>query len=167
MLSYLIVSMLPAAWLIAAINDLSELKIPNWIPATLVLAFPVMAVTFGYSFEMLSSSLLLALGALVVGFAIYATGQFGAGDVKLLAATALWVGPAAFPMFLFKVILASGIFAFAIIMFRSTPMLPVYAHAPWLMELHGSRRAMPYGVGIALGGFWSLHEAMAFIAVFG
>ncbi|WP_306252214.1 prepilin peptidase [Parvularcula sp. IMCC14364] len=167
MLSYILVSILPASWLIAAINDLGELKIPNWISITLVLAFPVMALCFGYSIEMLSSSIALALGVLVLGFAIYTTGQFGAGDVKLLAATALWVGPAAFPMFLFKVILASGIFAFAIIMFRSTPMLPVYAHAPWLMELHGSRRAMPYGVGIALGGFWSLHEAMAFLTVFG
>ena len=140
MLSYMLISILPAAWLVAAINDVMELKIPNWISLFLVAAFPVAAVYFGFSFSMFFACVALGLGVLVAGFVLFALNKLGGGDVKLLAASALWIGPAAFTAFFIKMVLMGGLFAFVLLMFRRTPPLPVYAHAPWVMQLHQSGR---------------------------
>ncbi len=167
MLSYMLISVLPAAWLVAAVNDVIEMKIPNWISIFLLACFPVAALYFGFSFSSFFACIALALGILVVGFVLFAMNKLGGGDVKLLAASTLWIGPAALLPFLMKMVLMGGLFALVIMMFRKTPLLPAYAHAPWIMNLHQSGKHMPYGVAIAAGGLWVLPETYLFSLMFG
>jgi prepilin peptidase CpaA len=76
----------------AAVSDYRRLKIPNWISLALCGAFLPYAALFVTGSQFLGH---IAVGTAVFAFAItlYALGWFGAGDVKLLGATALWAGP--------------------------------------------------------------------------
>ena len=91
-MAYLILAVFPAALFAAAINDITSFKIPNWISVLLISAFPVAVVATGTDFSFLWQGALLAVGMLIVGFALFAFKIAGGGDGKLLAAVAPWVG---------------------------------------------------------------------------
>ncbi len=84
-----------AAW------DLRSRTVPNAIPLALFALFAVHALADPVG-PGASPWAHLAVGAalLAAGFALWCTGQFGAGDAKLAAAAGLWVGPADLAAFL-------------------------------------------------------------------
>ena len=98
------------AW--AAVTDIRHFRIPNRIPAALVVAGTVWILISqsNAQFEVWAH-LATAAVVLIVGFGIYAAGWFGAGDAKLLAALSLWFGPVAALVFLFQTAIFGGIFA--------------------------------------------------------
>ena len=93
--------------------DLRWRRIPNAIPLGLLGLFAGNAIT-GASGPPGALWVHLAIGAvlLALGFALYLSGRFGAGDAKLIAAAGLWAGPADLGFFLFG--LAVGAFALAL-----------------------------------------------------
>ncbi len=167
MIAYLSLSVFPAALLIAAANDAYEFKIPNWLSLTLFAAYPVAALAAGASPAMIVEGLCLGAGFLVIGFALYAGKIVGGGDAKLIAATAPWIGLGALDVFLVNMAIAGLVLALAMMTFRKLPILPVYAHAPWLMRLHERKKDLPYAVAIAAGGLLSFSETPLFQLVFG
>ena len=88
-------------FIVAAAADLRHRRIPNVVPALLLALFAIYAAAGGLP-QTASPWQHLAIGAalLVVGFALYLSRQFGAGDAKLLAVAGLWVGPAELSSFL-------------------------------------------------------------------
>ena len=66
-------------------------------------------------------------------------GILGGGDVKLLAAAALWLGAAALMPFLMATALAGGLLAVAFLAWA-------------LVRRDRGRVALPYGIAIAAGG---------------
>lgn len=80
--------------------DLRRRRIPNAIPLLLLLLF-CLRVWAHAPLAVPWANLAIGGLLLVVGFALYLTGGFGAGDGKLLAVSGLWVGPADLSMFLF------------------------------------------------------------------
>ncbi|MEL6789394.1 MAG: prepilin peptidase [Pseudomonadota bacterium] len=166
-MAYLILAVFPAALIAAAINDITSFKIPNWISVLLISAFPVAAVATGTDFSFLWQGALLAVGMLIVGFALFAFKIAGGGDGKLLAAVAPWVGFEFLMPFLMVTALAGGAMAIAILMFRQSPIMPFYGRVPWLMEIHQSKSGIPYGVAIAVGGLTTFSETALFSAAFG
>src|ERR1043166_1053662 len=78
--------------LIAALNDVRTYKISNWLCLALVGLFPLYVLTAPQEVYW-AQHLLVAGAVLMVGFAMFALGLLGAGDVKMLTATALWAGP--------------------------------------------------------------------------
>jgi prepilin peptidase CpaA len=77
----------------AAVSDFRYLKIPNWISLALCGAFLPYAAILVDGPQFLSHA--TAAGTVfVIAVGLYALGWFGAGDVKLLGAVALWAGPA-------------------------------------------------------------------------
>ena len=77
--------------LLAAITDLRERRIPNWLTGGVAALYPV--------YLMLSPSpvawpgaLALALLVGVLGLVLFARALIGGGDVKLIAAVSLWAG---------------------------------------------------------------------------
>jgi prepilin peptidase CpaA len=167
MLSMLMLSVFPAALLIAAANDLYEFKIPNWISVTLFGAFFAAAIALGAPANTLVEGLLLAVAALAVGVALFATRVLGGGDAKLLAAIAPWIGISGLASFLINVAFAGGMLAIALILFRKAPPLPIYAQAPWIMRLHQKPKDIPYAVAIAAGGLLSFQQTPCFQLAFG
>lgn len=167
MAQLIILAVFPAALLIAAANDLYEFKIPNWISATLFAACFAAGAALGAPGHVLLEGAMLAGAALTVGFTLFAFKVIGGGDAKLFAAIAPWIGLSALVPFLVNMAFAGGLLAFALILFRKTPLLPIYAHAPWVMRLHQAPKSIPYGVAIAAGGLITFPQTPYFQLAFG
>ncbi|MEO1135598.1 MAG: prepilin peptidase, partial [Pseudomonadota bacterium] len=165
--AYLLLSIFPAALLIAAANDIYEFKIPNWISILLITAYPAAGLAVGASPEVMFEGVLIGAAALTIGFILFATKIVGGGDAKLLAATAPWLGLGSLGVFLFNTAISGLILALIMVMFRKLPILPVYAHAPWLIRLHERKKDLPYAVAIASGALLSFSQTPYFQLVIG
>src|SRR5262245_1662757 len=75
----------------AIVSDFTRLRIPNWIPLALTAAFVVYAV-LALDQAAILDRVLLSACVFLVGLGLFAAKWLGGGDVKLLAAIALWTG---------------------------------------------------------------------------
>jgi prepilin peptidase CpaA len=133
----------------AAVTDFVWQRIPNWIVLVLLALFVVQAARHFGSVSWLDQ---LGAGALllVVGFVLYFIGQFGAGDAKLTAVLALWIGFSAILPSLMLMSFAGLALAAIIVALR---------YLPWRRLDPGNRRpkalmkggGIPFGVAIAAG----------------
>lgn len=167
MTAYLLLSVFPAALLIAAAHDIYEFRIPNWISILLVCVFPAAGLAMGAGPHVIVEGLLIGAGALTVGFALFAGNIVGGGDAKLLAATAPWIGLGSLGVFLVNTAIAGLVLAIFMATFRKLPVLPVYAHAPFLLRLHERKKDLPYAVAIAGGALLSFSQTPFFQLVIG
>lgn len=166
-IAYLLLSVFPAALIIAAANDIYEFKIPNWISIVLVAVYPLAGFAVGASYHVMVEGALIGAAALTIGFGLFAAKIVGGGDAKLFAATAPWLGLGSLGVFLFNTAIAGLFLALSMAMFRKLPVLPVYAHAPWLMRLHERKKDLPYAVAIAAGALLSFSQTPYFQLVIG
>ena len=143
--------------LAAALSDVVTYRIPNYLVLALVAAFFV-AAGIHYAQTNWLSHIGAALGCLVVGFALYQFRQIGAGDVKLLAAVALWAGTSGMiALLLFMSI--SGLLALPLILFSRFLVAKAQAENRWkwsVPRVLTKRQGVPYGVAIALGGILTI-----------
>lgn len=140
-----------AALVVAAVNDIADFKIPNWISLALAGAFLAAAAVSGAGGLWTASAAGVGALALAAGFILFALNTLGGGDAKFFAATALWAGPEAILPFALYTALAGGAIALGLLAFRKQPVLPFYTRVEWLMRLHDRKRDMPFGVAIAIG----------------
>jgi len=153
--------MLPSVWFLfvavtvaSGLVDVVSYRIPNGFIVALTVLFLVVASLHWTEIPWLShlGALGLVLGG---GVFFYAIGQMGAGDVKLLAALALWAGVFALIPLLFWVSLC-GLLGMLILLLlrRFMPSLQarglIFAHRP-LPRVLTRGEGVPYGIGIAPG----------------
>lgn len=93
---------------LAALTDLQEYRIPNSVTLAIAVLYPAYALLPGVGTDVLGAVLLAAV-ALAVGTGLFALGVLGGGDVKLIAAVSLWVGPAVFVEFLLIMAVCGGV----------------------------------------------------------
>ncbi|HEY1798456.1 MAG TPA: prepilin peptidase [Stellaceae bacterium] len=95
---------------IAAFEDFRRFTIPNWLTLGLCLLWPLSLLAAPDGSGAIGG---LACGLIVfaVGALLFARGYMGGGDVKLLAAAALWAGPALLPTLLIATGLLGGVLA--------------------------------------------------------
>ena len=135
----------------AAIADLRRYQIPNRYALAITLAFLLFALGGGWP------AALLGLAAGVVTFALgtilFAKGWLGGGDVKLLAAVALWLAPPLLAPFALVTSLAGAVLSVAMLtpLRRCLPAPPVN-----LSHETGLRQPIPYAIAIAAGGLYVL-----------
>lgn len=93
----------------ASCFDVVRLRIPNMIPAGLVVLFALQILLGGVQAPLAH---LLAMGlALLILLPLFALDMLGGGDVKLLVAVALWLGMSKLAALLILVGIAGGLFA--------------------------------------------------------
>lgn len=139
-----------AAMAYAAISDLRTFEVPNWVSGVVVVSFLVVALTNTVPWSGLQPNFITGLAVLVVGFALFAAGLFGAGDGKLLAAISLWVGwPLLIPYLVF-VVLAGGVLSLGLIVFRRFPLYAGFVATSWIGRLHARKKDVPYAVAIGI-----------------
>jgi prepilin peptidase CpaA len=93
----------------AIVSDFTKLLIPNWIPVLLVVAFALFALMY-LTGDGVLRHLMLAGVVFCLGFAFFAAGWIGGGDVKLLTAITLWMGSeAAFGFVLVMAVLGAAL----------------------------------------------------------
>lgn len=145
------------AW--GAVNDAMWFRIPNAVPIAILALYPLYLLAGGPGLAQLHWALAIAVATFLVGAGMFSRGWMGGGDVKLLAALALWAGPAHFPTLIVFTSLAGGVLALI-------GMMPGRAAAVSWLALNlrialalpeaprsaSGRRTIPYGVAIAIGG---------------
>ncbi|MGO8918103.1 MAG: prepilin peptidase [Stellaceae bacterium] len=138
------------ALIAAAISDAITYLIPNRYAAAIGLAFVVYAV--GKPLPLWLQGVEAAALLLAVGVLLFDRGLLGGGDVKLMAAIALWTGFDELPLMLVVTGLAGGALALA----HLSPLhhlMPARPGAPEGDDFRSRlRRPVPFGVAIALGG---------------
>lgn len=106
---YLLLAGLAIALVTAAVTDLRRRQIDNWLNAAIALTAPLYWWASGLS---LWPGVAIQLGMTLVvffGFAlVFARGGMGGGDVKLLAALALWLSPTVLFWVIFLTSLVGG-----------------------------------------------------------
>ena len=96
-LYYGLLALLAIALLVAAGTDLKRREIDNWLNLAIALAAPAFWWAGGLSpWPEVALHIGVALAAFAVAAGLFAIGQMGGGDVKLIAALALWFPPALF-----------------------------------------------------------------------
>jgi prepilin peptidase CpaA len=138
-----------AALIAAAVNDLARYEIPNVLSVALVAAFLPIALTQPVSLSAWHA--LAGAATFLVATFLFAAGICGGGDVKLLGATALWVGWGNLPDFLLVTALAGGALALLILVARKLAA-PERRFGHWYSQLLQNNAGVPYGVAIAVAG---------------
>jgi prepilin peptidase CpaA len=139
---YLAAAILALLIVLAAISDLRSRTIANRLNAAIALTAPLWWWATGLSvWPDIAIQIVLALGAFALLAIAFRFGMMGGGDVKMIAAIALWLPPLPFVRMLVVMALAGGVLTLATI--------------AW----HRARRAggqpeIPYGVAIAFATAW-------------
>jgi prepilin peptidase CpaA len=148
----------------AAIGDLRTRRIPNGL--VVILAF--LGIAFSVARLPVVEGLTQGGLGLLVGLAcwlpFYVLGWLGAGDVKLYAAAATWLGPArgvegALAGALFGALLSIIWMVKSHGMKGTVETLGIAIGTPEMLSPSGSapvkRSTLPYGVAIAVGALWA------------
>lgn len=147
---------LPAAFILAAITDLTRYTIPNWLTGAIALAFPVVALFAGLAPLTILTHLGVGVFALGMGMMLFALRWVGGGDAKLIAAVALWAGPGAVWVFVLAAAIAGGALTIGLLFFRKLPLPGFMAASSWIARLHNHGSDVPYGVALAAGAIYAL-----------
>lgn len=137
MAQILLLGLLAAMLAIAAFTDIRARIIPNGLNLAIALLAGVWWWANGLGIADISIQIGLAFGALILFGACFAAGMMGGGDVKLIAALALWLPGGALLQMLVWMALAGGVLTVA------------------MLAIHAIRRApgrpeIPYGVAIVI-----------------
>lgn len=136
-----------ALLLLAAWHDLATRLIPDGIPLGLVILGLLLRLPEGWGAALASVLVAALVFAVLLGLAM--RGLLGGGDVKLAAAVACGLSPAATWDFIFATTLAGGLLGL-VYMARPRLALPgrVLAIEAWRLRRGGP---LPYAVAIAAG----------------
>ncbi len=147
----------------AAASDLRSYQIPNRASAILAVAFLLMATVVPRAFVL--GGLATGAGVLAIGAVLFARRLMGGGDVKLLAAAALWCGPGLLTPFALVTSLSGAALA-GVMLSPLRRRLPAPPTGGWVSAKPGAsalRQPAPFGVAIALGGLWVLSRYIVLI----
>jgi len=159
----------PFCVIAAALSDIRSFKIPNGLSVALIAGFAVAALVTGMDMAALGNHALTAAAVLVIGFVLFCLNIFGAGDVKILTAIALWFGWPSFLPCLIYIGLAGGILSAAIIAARQFarffPGLSAWFR-PLAVLAAAKKLKAPYGVAICIGTLLTFDRSPLFEALF-
>jgi prepilin peptidase CpaA len=139
-----LIGALAIALVYACIDDWRRRIIENWLTGGIALAAPVLWVANGYTWwPDIGVQVIMAVALFMVFFVFFVLGMMGGGDVKLIAALALW-----FPL----VTMVSLLTVMAIVGGVLTLVM---------MIRHRIRKddqplEIPYGIAIAIAGLWAI-----------
>jgi Flp pilus assembly protein protease CpaA len=171
---------------LAALIDVRERRIPNWLTGGVAAMYPIYVLVSPSPMAWLAA-LAVACAVFLFGLVLFARQLIGGGDVKLIAATALWAGPDHLALFALVTSLAGGGLALAGLWYQRWHGV-IAAHMAalgWNLAPAGrARRAdgassegshgiasgsldrlpltLPYGVAIAAGGLAVVVELTKF-----
>lgn len=133
--------------IIAAWSDALDYTIPNRLIISLLVLYPAYVMTAAHPINW-PMALAIATGILAIGLILYGTSMLGAGDEKLIAATALWAGTEHTTAFILLTAIAGGVVSLAII-FRNNYAWVIGRPPPEI-----SIKQVPYGVAVAASGLF-------------
>jgi len=141
-----------AICLAAATSDAIRYLIPNRYSIAIILLYPAAVLTAPVMPDW-TGAVLASVIVLTAGFALFAFNFIGGGDVKFLAATALWAGSEhIMPFLITTALVGGGLAAFIWLRHRINPVV-AQPGAPDAATAAAPLVA-PYGVAIAAGAIF-------------
>jgi prepilin peptidase CpaA len=153
------------AMAIAAIRDLAAWSLPNWLTLCVALGYLAWAWASGAGWNMVGWSFAAGILVLGIGYLFFTLNLWGAGDGKMAAAIALWIGLNLDLFRFFLVVsLAGGVLAILSLLIHAATGKPEVPPGD-ARGLEAARRnplkaKARYGAAIAIGGldFWLRHS---------
>ncbi|MET0375955.1 MAG: prepilin peptidase [Rhizorhabdus sp.] len=140
--------MLAVLLLMAAWTDIKTRTISNELNATIaLLAIGFWWVAGESLWPDVSLRIAVALGLFAIFALLFVLKMMGGGDVKMIAALALWLPFNALMVMLTVMALAGGVITVALLI-----------RARW--RPNAARPEVPYGVAIAIGGLWVIANGL-------
>ena len=133
--------------IVAAWSDAIDYTIPNRLIVSLLVLYPAFVMTSGHDIDW-PMALAVSTGILALGLFLYGTGKMGAGDVKLIAATALWAGTDHTFAFMALTAIAGGVLSLALVVRLN------YGGVIGRPPASTTVKQVPYGIAIATGGLF-------------
>lgn len=140
------IAILAVMLVVAATGDIRTRRIPNKLNLAIALLAAPFWVLSGYAlWPDIAAQLALGAGVFLAFALLFQLGMMGGGDVKLLAALALWLPVGALVKLLVIMALAGGVLTLAMLVRHKV------AKSEEKLEV-------PYGVAIAFAGMWLIGE---------
>ena len=144
--SWILLGLLAAALLACCWWDLKTRTIPNWLNLAIALGAVAFWVAVGLPvWPEVALRVAVAFVTFWVFAAAFAMGAMGGGDVKLIAALALWLPWQAVLVLLFLMSIAGGVLTLGYLIRHK-------------LARREEKLEIPYGVAIAFGGLWLISE---------
>lgn len=146
MMAQILIAILALLLLVAAATDLKSRIIANRLNLAVALLAPLYWWASGMAFwPDMAVQLMLGIAAFAVFAGLFAMGWMGGGDVKLLAALALWLPFVLFIKLIIIMSLIGGVLTIAVV-------------ARHRLRDRTTNPEIPYGVAIACAGLWVIGE---------
>ncbi len=180
-MSVLCLGALTGLLVIGALSDIDCRRLPNWLTAAVAALYGLFVAVSPAPIDWMSAVVVASL-VFALGFACFAFGLMGGGDVKLMTGLALWAGVEHITLFLIMTSLAGGVLSIVMLTLRkwsASPMVlalsvlsaPIIkklmgpamvagAPSPATMAEDNSKDFLPYGVAIAAGGFFVIYALL-------
>ncbi|AUW59870.1 peptidase [Sphingobium sp. SCG-1] len=143
---FALLGVLACLLVVAAVTDLRSRIISNWLNLAIALLAPLYWSASGIElWPNVALQLALGLGVFAVFAGLFVIGMMGGGDVKMLAALALWFPWQALIVLLTIMALAGGV----------VTLITIVHHK--LARREGPPE-IPYGVAISIAALWLVGE---------
>lgn len=145
-----------APLLVAAAFDFWTYRIPNMVTGTFAFLYFACVLYFfwGMGINWLSH-IGACMAVLVVGLGLFYFNIFGGGDIKLIAAVALWIGfSRELVVFLLVAGVAGGALTLLLLGIRSGLSRLPLAFPAYIPNALQTQSPIPYGVAVVAGALW-------------
>ncbi len=148
-LQILVIVLFVATLVYAANTDFRRLEISNMTSLFIALLFIPAAIMAEISFTNIVLHYAWAFGILAIGAAVFALGLMGGGDVKLLAAIAVWFEVSELSNLVMYIALLGGALSVIMLCAKKMPALARLLGSPvWLENNQDLQQPIPYGIAI-------------------
>lgn len=149
--SFLLRLIVLCALLWLAVVDVRERRLPTRVVLAIGALFPLDALITRMPGAGLLAHALLACGVFAVCALLFAARMLGGGDAKLASMIFLWTGPAlSLPTLVLISVIGTLVSCVSLATRRLNAQQPSAARRA--LAMFSSRRGVPYGVALALGG---------------
>jgi prepilin peptidase CpaA len=143
----------------AMANDAYSYRIPNVVNLSIILLFPIALLATNAPINWQNALLAFAI-VFAIGFGLFVANIMGGGDVKMLAAIALWLeyGKTLWDFFLIMAILGGILTIFLISTRKYAPFiaLKMKRDAGKIPQIFSHDQPVPYGLAIGIAFLWLL-----------
>jgi prepilin peptidase CpaA len=134
---------------IAAITDWRSRTIENWLNLAIAIGAPLWWWQNGLA---IWPDVAMQVGQAAIAFALFAglfaLGAMGGGDVKMIAALALWFPPFQFLHFMWIMAILGGLLTVAMLILHK-------------IQRNEGRPEIPYGIAITFAALWELSQTIS------
>jgi prepilin peptidase CpaA len=145
-----------AVTLMSCVSDLRCLRIPNRhvaiVLASFAAAYAVSPASFGTWWHPFAAGFIFFL----ITYVMFACNMLGAGDAKLGAALALWVGLQGLMIYVMYMAVVGGVLGAASLFIRRRKPFKNPRPGGWVATLQAGGNAVPYGIALSAGAWGAM-----------